>query len=409
MLPSNQLLRPLFACLMVSTCVSACDEGGDFNDDETALDDVTLRSAQACGSDIPVTSSQWRIRNASVQTHSGQWVIREMDFCADAACTETLTGTAFDSGASESWSVAANAFDGDAGTMWKTFDTNVVGQSWIGLELDSPAAVAGLRIQTDNVVYSVDSIDVEYLDEGSGEWITADTLTDVPAGTELTYEIDGPVMDIPCDVEVDDQATVIMPGTELTGLSADTGEVLYYAVVNPGPDFLVEITGGPGDADLYLRYGELPTASEYDCRPYKWGNGESCEVAQPSGGVYYIMLRAYASFSDLSLIVSDAGPVAPTPVVEADLSAATGEWLRYEFAVPIGASNATFEIDGGSGDGDMYIRYGEQPTATEYDHRPYKWGNGETVSIADPQAGVYYVGIRSYAAFAGMTLTMSYE
>jgi hypothetical protein len=56
----------------------------------------------------------------------------------------------------------------------------------------------------------------------------------------------------------------------------------------------------------------------------------------------------------------------------------------------------------------MYVRFGAQPTATDYSCRPYKTGNAETCPVvSDPQAGVWYIGIRAYAAFSGVTLNAS--
>jgi hypothetical protein len=132
----------------------------------------------------------WRVRNAAVQESSGQWVFREIDFCADPDCSETLAGSAaIDSGASASWALPEYAFDGDTSTFWKTFDTDVVGQSWIGLDFDDITHVRGLYLKTDNVVYSVDSIYVEYYDAVSEAWVTADTIDSIPAASEVTYAV----------------------------------------------------------------------------------------------------------------------------------------------------------------------------------------------------------------------------
>ncbi len=138
----------------------------------------------------PPAATKWRIRNASVQANTGQWVLREMAFCADAECTQPLTGgTAIDSGDSRSWSVPANAFDGDTSTLWKTFDTDVAGQSWIGMDFGTVTGVHGIYLKTDNVVYSVDSIYVDYYDANLGDWVTADIFYSVPSASELTYSV----------------------------------------------------------------------------------------------------------------------------------------------------------------------------------------------------------------------------
>lgn len=147
--------------------------------------------AQVCGpTPPPPPATKWRIRNASVQANTGQWVIREMAFCADEACNVKLTnGTALDSGDSRSWSLPENAFDGDTSTLWKTFDTDVVGQSYIGMDYGVSTGVHGLYIKTDNVVYSVDSIFVDYYNPQLGDWVTADIIDDIPSGSELTYTV----------------------------------------------------------------------------------------------------------------------------------------------------------------------------------------------------------------------------
>lgn len=145
------------------------------------------------GPQPPPPATKWRIRNASVQANSGQWVLREMRFCADPDCNQPLTGgTAIDSGDSRSWSLPENAFDGDTSTLWKTFDTDVAGQSWLGVDFGTITEVHGIYLKTDNVVYSVDSIHVEYYDALDQAWVTLDTLDDVPAASELTYALPCP-------------------------------------------------------------------------------------------------------------------------------------------------------------------------------------------------------------------------
>ncbi len=82
------------------------------------------------------------------------------------------------------------------------------------------------------------------------------------------------------------------------GSFADT----YTVTVPAGASNLViAISGGTGDADLYVRFGSAPTLSTYDCRPYKNGNSESCSFASPQAGTYYVKLNGYTSYSNVSL------------------------------------------------------------------------------------------------------------
>ena len=54
-----------------------------------------------------------------------------------------------------------------------------------------------------------------------------------------------------------------------------------------------------GDADIYVRHGATPTMQEYDCRPWKTGSNETCTIDNPQAGVYYIMVYAYNSYTDV--------------------------------------------------------------------------------------------------------------
>jgi len=67
---------------------------------------------------------------------------------------------------------------------------------------------------------------------------------------------------------------------------------------------LVQLSGGTGDADLYVGFNRLPTTSDYDCRPYTTGNNETCPFPSAPAGEWYIMLRGFTSFSGASLVAS---------------------------------------------------------------------------------------------------------
>ena len=88
--------------------------------------------------------------------------------------------------------------------------------------------------------------------------------------------------------------------------------------------------------------------------------------------------------------------------------ATTGGTVTYTMVVPAGATGLKFVIAGGTGDADMYVKFGAAPTTTVYDCRPYVAGNSETCNIATAQAGTYYVMLRAYSAFTGVSLTGSY-
>lgn len=91
------------------------------------------------------------------------------------------------------------------------------------------------------------------------------------------------------------------------------------------------------------------------------------------------------------------------------LSASRGQWLRYRLDVPAGQSVFDVTISGGSGDADLYVRYGAAPTTSSYDCRPYRNGNNEECSFNNPAAGTWYLYIRAYRSFSGVTLSGFYQ
>lgn len=76
----------------------------------------------------------------------------------------------------------------------------------------------------------------------------------------------------------------------------------------------VKLSGGTGDADLYLRPSDQPTLTEYSCRPWIDGNDENCDAAQPQAGTWHIGVFAYTAFEGVTLKATWTAPKAePQP------------------------------------------------------------------------------------------------
>lgn len=212
-------------------------------------------------------------------------------------------------------------------------------------------------------------------------------------------------------------------GVTVTGISASTGNSVTYTLVVPSgaTNLKFVMSGGTGDADMYVKFGSAPTDSSYDCRPYANGNSESCPITTAQAGTYYVRVKAYSSFSGVSLTGSytaggGGGGCTAGGTVLCDGSTVTGLSASrnnftsvYTIDVPAGASNLAIAISGGSGDADLYVRLGSAPTTSSYNCRPYTSGNSETCSFASPAAGKYYISVRAYATFSGVTLTTNYD
>ncbi len=99
---------------------------------------------------------------------------------------------------------------------------------------------------------------------------------------------------------------VLQNGVAVTNLTATKGGKLNYTIEVPAgrSQLVVTSSGGSGDADLYVKFGSVPTSSSYDCRPYKSGNAETCTLNSPKAGTWHVQLSGFSAFSGVSLKAS---------------------------------------------------------------------------------------------------------
>ena len=91
-----------------------------------------------------------------------------------------------------------------------------------------------------------------------------------------------------------------------TNLSGGANSQVFYKIEVPANQTLTVTTAnGSGDVDLYVKKGSQPTTSDYECRPYRWGNNESCSLnSGATGGTYHILLNGYSAYSGVTLTAS---------------------------------------------------------------------------------------------------------
>ena len=89
-------------------------------------------------------------------------------------------------------------------------------------------------------------------------------------------------------------------------------------------------------------------------------------------------------------------------------SASTGTWKHFKITVPSGQTQLKVEQSGGTGDADLYVRFGSQPTSSTYTCRPYLNGNTETCTQTNPSAGDWYISIYAYATYSGLSIKATY-
>lgn len=91
-------------------------------------------------------------------------------------------------------------------------------------------------------------------------------------------------------------------GLEKSGTVAKNEEHRVDTGVVPPGVYTFTLSGSAGDADLYVRLGQAPTSTAYDCRPYKSGNNETCSVTVTSPSTIHAMVRGWASSSTYKLV-----------------------------------------------------------------------------------------------------------
>lgn len=91
-----------------------------------------------------------------------------------------------------------------------------------------------------------------------------------------------------------------------------------------------------------------------------------------------------------------------------NLAGSNDKALYFSIDVPAEASNLTFTMTGGTGDGDLYVQYGSAPATNDYNCRSWESGNNESCIITDVKVGTYYVMIQSYSTFNDVSLMAHY-
>jgi secreted trypsin-like serine protease len=165
------------------------------------------------------------------------------------------------------------------------------------------------------------------------------------------------------------------------------------AAAAPGKDTCQGDSGGPLTV---LKNGVRVLAGTTS-----WGYG----CADP---LYPGMYGRVSSFETWITSTMSAPP--PTTLLnQTNLSGSTGSWRHYPISVPSGKTNLTVTMSGGTGDADLYVKFGSQPTLTSYNCRPYKVGNNETCSFTSPSAGTWYVSIQAYSSYSGVSVTATVQ
>jgi len=196
--------------------------------------------------------------------------------------------------------------------------------------------------------------------------------------------------------------TELQNGVAVGSQSGATGSETFFTIDVPAgaTNFVVQISGGSGDADLYTRFGSPPTTSTYACRPWLNGNNETCTEATPSAGTHHIMVRGYSSYSGVTIVASfDESSGAPCTNCDQYSGSLSGTGSTE--AQP----NGTYYQSGSGTHRGWLIG----PAGADFDLELYRWtgqwtqvasstsSNSEEFIEYNGASGFYYWRIRSYS------------
>ncbi len=128
-------------------------------------------------------------------------------------------------------------------------------------------------------------------------------------------------------------------------------------------------------------------------------------------------IYGYSSASGMSLVGSyttgsgGGGNVLTSGVESAQYSGSSSSWTCFTLSVPSGKTSLVFNQTGktgNSGDADLYVKFGSQPTTTSYNCRPYLSGNTESCTISNPSAGTWYACSYGYSTYTAVTMKGTY-
>lgn len=141
-----------------------------------------------------------------------------------------------------------------------------------------------------------------------------------------------------------DNVTPLTLGTALGGLADVSGGSKQFRIDVPtgGSALTVALSGGSGDADLYLRYGQPASTSGYDCKSEGASNAEQCNVNLSQAGSYFVLLKGYSAYSGASLL--------------ATLAQSSANWTA------VSSPNLSFVNDGSPG-GVLFNQLVPEPTS----------------------------------------------
>lgn len=212
-----------------------------------------------------------------------------------------------------------------------------------------------------------------------------------------------------------EKATVsLSKGQTLTNLSAYYGQTLDFKIQLPAnvANLNIDTANGTGNVDLYVRKDAAPDTTWHSSST-GGDNREAVSIPDPAQATWYISLKTKTPFEGVTLTV-DWDYILGTPVralanqSQIGIAGITNSRSNFSIAIPAGATNLNVTTSGGSGNADLYMKFGSQPTPTNYDFRSGSANNWDSLGFSNPTAGTWYIMVYGAQHYGNAYLTVSW-
>ncbi len=111
----------------------------------------------------------------------------------------------------------------------------------------------------------------------------------------------------------DGHPTTLQNQIPISGLiGPENSETVFRLEVPPGAtrlSFRLEtIDPSNGDADLYVRFGAVPTRTQFNCRSWLASQTETCRFDTVTSGTYFVMVLGYTAYTSTTLVATYVAP-----------------------------------------------------------------------------------------------------
>ncbi|MCB1049479.1 MAG: S8 family serine peptidase [Acidobacteria bacterium] len=202
---------------------------------------------------------------------------------------------------------------------------------------------------------------------------------------------------------------------------AEHQEVKVFLVWSDYPSTPIASTNLVNDLDLslsgpsgsFIGNNWVNGVSQTGGSPDRINNVEMIRLIDPQSGNYSLMVNGFAvpeGPQPFALVILQR-PVPQTITVlsETNQTATMGQDLFFQWEIPADVLSMQVRSSGGTGDADLYVRFGAQPSTSIFDFKSDGSTSNESVVVSNPQAGTWHALLHAFSTFSGVSFEVTYQ